>query len=107
MLLVPDTYYRIYNQGFALGWNQAWAEKIAQAHRDVQDWQDRQDQARQAVTPLAELPPENFYMTRPDFRPPPPPWREPELPHWLALTQLGFIAFLAIAVITAILLISS
>ena len=107
MLLVPDTYYRIYNQGFPLGWNQAWAENIAQAHRETQAWQQRQDQARQAGTPFSEPPPENIYMTRPVFRPPPPPWQEPELPHRLALTQIGVITFLTAAVSTAILLISS
>ena len=95
MLLVPSIYRQIYNQGFAIGWNQAWAENIAQAHQDTQAWTARQNQAQQAGTPFAEPPPKNIYMTRPDFRPPPPPWQEPELPHWIFWSTAGIMALAA------------
>lgn len=106
MLLVPNVYRQIYNQGFAIGWNQAWADHIAQAHQDAQAWQERKDAAHQAGLPFTESHPANFHMTRPGYRPPPPPWQEPELPAWLALTQIGVIACLAAAVAAAILLVS-
>lgn len=107
MLLVPNIYHKICNQGFAIGWNQAWAKKIAQAHQDAQAWTERQAAAEQAGIAFTEPHPENFHMTRPDFRPPPPPWQEPVLPAWLALAQIGVVAFLAAAIAAAILLVSS
>lgn len=107
MLLVQSVYRQLYNQGFAVGWNQAWADHIAQAHREAQAWQERKDAAEKTDIAFTEPRPENFPMTRPGYRPPPPPWQEPELPAWISLTQIGVIAFLTAAVIAAILLISS